>query len=154
MTPLRDNKGRFIAGGLCITRKGYRRIWVRSERRKRMEHNVVWEKYFGSIPKGFEIHHKDRNKLNNHITNLQLVDDLTQKRLHSDCKIVGGRWYKRCRQCCVVKSVDEYYKVYGKCIQSICKKCQIKNSVRNKIKRRERKKDEQVLERRAFAGSI
>ena len=37
------------------------------------EHRLIWKRYFGEIPKGYEIHHKDENKLNNSIENLQLV---------------------------------------------------------------------------------
>ncbi len=129
-----------VAYHACITPKGYRRIWHPESGRLRMEHDVVWEKHFGHIPEGMEIHHKDENKLNNHISNLQLVDDVTQKRLHSDCVMKDGQWHKRCHQCKEMKPVSRYYKIYGKWIQSICKECQISNSVQNKINRRNRKK--------------
>lgn len=36
-------------------------------------HRYIWEKYYGEIPKGFHIHHKDYNTTNNDISNLQLV---------------------------------------------------------------------------------
>lgn len=35
-------------------------------------HNYVWIKYFGDIPKGYHVHHKDRNVENNDISNLEL----------------------------------------------------------------------------------
>lgn len=36
-------------------------------------HRVVWESYNGKIPKGFHIHHKDGNKDNNDISNLEMI---------------------------------------------------------------------------------
>lgn len=36
-------------------------------------HREVWEYYKGSIPDGFEIHHKDFNRLNNDISNLECL---------------------------------------------------------------------------------
>ena len=36
-------------------------------------HRYMWMKYYGEIPKGFEVHHKDGNKDNNEIENLELL---------------------------------------------------------------------------------
>lgn len=36
-------------------------------------HKYIWEKYFGEIPQGCIIHHKDENKLNWDIDNLELL---------------------------------------------------------------------------------
>lgn len=36
-------------------------------------HRLVWETFNGSIPDGYEINHKDENKQNNTITNLESV---------------------------------------------------------------------------------
>ena len=38
-----------------------------------MLHRYTWEKYNGTIPKTHHIHHKDRNKDNNDISNLDCV---------------------------------------------------------------------------------
>lgn len=35
-------------------------------------HRVVWEYYRGRIPKGYDVHHKDENRRNNNISNLEL----------------------------------------------------------------------------------
>jgi len=37
-------------------------------------HRYIWSKYNGEIPNGYDIHHKDHNKSNNSIENLELVD--------------------------------------------------------------------------------
>lgn len=36
-------------------------------------HNIVWEKHCGEIPKGFEVDHKNRNKLDNRLQNLRIA---------------------------------------------------------------------------------
>ena len=36
-------------------------------------HRVVWEYHNGPIPKGFHVHHKDNNRSNNQIENLELL---------------------------------------------------------------------------------
>ena len=45
-------------------------------------HRMVWEYYNGEIPEGYVIHHKDENKLNNSIDNLQLLTRKEHKILH------------------------------------------------------------------------
>lgn len=37
-------------------------------------HRYVWSFYNGDIPNGFHIHHKDENRANNSIDNLELVE--------------------------------------------------------------------------------
>ncbi len=36
-------------------------------------HRLVWETFNGKVPTGFEINHRDENKLNNSLSNLELV---------------------------------------------------------------------------------
>lgn len=44
-----------------------------SNRTKRSLHRVVWEHHFGAIPKGYFIHHKNGNRSDNDIENLEMV---------------------------------------------------------------------------------
>lgn len=37
-----------------------------------LAHRMIWEKYHGAIPRGYLVHHRDENKLNNDISNLEL----------------------------------------------------------------------------------
>jgi hypothetical protein len=48
-----------------------------------MLHNYIWEKHNGKIPKGYEIHHIDCNKINNNILNLQLVTPSEHTKIHA-----------------------------------------------------------------------
>jgi hypothetical protein len=36
-------------------------------------HKYIWVKYNSEVPKGYHVHHKDHNKVNNHIDNLEIV---------------------------------------------------------------------------------
>lgn len=45
-------------------------------------HRDVWEYYNCEIPKGYEVHHKDHNKGNNDIENLQLLKKSAHSKLH------------------------------------------------------------------------
>ena len=40
--------------------------------RKRV-HRMIWEHFHGAVPKGFDIHHKDGDKFNNSIDNLECI---------------------------------------------------------------------------------
>lgn len=46
-------------------------------------HRYVWEKFNGEIPEGYQIHHKDKNKLNWSIKNLELVKMSDHQRKHA-----------------------------------------------------------------------
>lgn len=58
--------------GLKFTRDDKTGYYLNSTIRKRM-HRYVWEFYNGPIPKGYDIHHKDENKANNDISNLEMI---------------------------------------------------------------------------------
>lgn len=47
-------------------------------------HRLVWEDNFGKIPTGYVIHHKDENKLNWDINNLELLSRKDHIREHKD----------------------------------------------------------------------
>lgn len=50
-------------------------------KRKRL-HRYVWECNYGEIPKGYHIHHIDKDKGNNSIENLELIKAGRHSRLH------------------------------------------------------------------------
>ncbi len=45
-------------------------------------HRAVYEHHHGEIPKGFDVHHGDGNKLNNDIENLECIEHGEHKSLH------------------------------------------------------------------------
>lgn len=46
-------------------------------------HRYIWEYYNGKIPKGYHIHHKDHNKNNNEISNLELLTKKEHSKRHA-----------------------------------------------------------------------
>lgn len=47
-------------------------------------HRYIWKKHYGPIPKGLEIHHRDENKDNNDISNLELLTKDKHLAWHSE----------------------------------------------------------------------
>ena len=47
-------------------------------------HKYIWESVNGPIPSGYEIHHKDENKLNNSLDNLECLTKSDHACRHSD----------------------------------------------------------------------
>ena len=135
---LRGRKSPNAGGYGHVTAKGYRRVtvWIGGRRRQKMEHVLVWERVNGPIPKGYELHHKNDNKLDNRVENLELVDDLTHKRIHSGCEMRDGEWWKPCCKCKEMQPVSTCYYTRKDGISPWCKRCCIRNAVENKRRRR------------------
>ena len=68
---------RFNAKGLTI-HKGYLRY------KRGYCHRMIWEQDVGPIPEGFDVHHKDGNKLNNLLENLECLSKSDHVRLHAN----------------------------------------------------------------------
>src|ERR1700746_2449098 len=130
---IRKTSSQSPGGYGTISRKGYRRIGIRY--RSWLEHVLVWEHHHGPIPQGFTLHHKNGDKLDNMIENLELIDPLTHKRLHSGCELRNGVWWKPCRKCGGWYSVAAYYRRRDG-ISPWCKPCCIRNAIDNKRKRK------------------
>lgn len=58
-------------------------------------HRYIWEFYNGKIPEGYEIHHKDLNRNNNDIGNLECISVLDHRKLHADLLTDEQREWKR-----------------------------------------------------------
>jgi len=62
--------------------------------KKSFLHRQVWESVFGPIPPGFDIHHKDGNKLNNSIENLESLPHFEHLSLHMKSNRKLHDWHK------------------------------------------------------------
>lgn len=59
---------------------GYPKIWVDGKNVRL--HKYIWEKTYGPVPDGMVIHHKDGDKLNYDLSNLELMDSTEHHRMH------------------------------------------------------------------------
>lgn len=117
-----------------INTKGYVQIGTGGKRR--LEHIIEWERHNGPVPDGFQVHHKDENKQNNAIENLELLDATSHKRIHGGCDLRNGVWWKPCRICKQKKPIDIdnwYFAPNGRWpILGCCRPCHIRNVIRRK----------------------
>jgi len=68
--------------GIRFTIGPGRKYFSNSNVKPRSMHCYVWSYYNGEIPKGYEVHHKDLNRYNNDISNLELLEKHEHKKLH------------------------------------------------------------------------
>ena len=68
-------------GLAIVNHNGYIQV-VSGEYRNKFIHRLIWEKHNGKIPNRYQIHHIDGNKLNNNISNLQLITPEEHTRHH------------------------------------------------------------------------
>lgn len=58
--------------------------YLKSTKPRKRLHIYIWEYYNGPVPKGHQIHHKDFNKNNNDISNLECIPRAKHIKIHSD----------------------------------------------------------------------
>ena len=63
-------------------------------------HRDVWEFHNGQIPDGWDVHHRDENKLNNNIENLECLPKAEHTRLYSPHNNQYTKGRKRGEQRC------------------------------------------------------
>lgn len=75
-------------GNASINNSGYFRITSRKEKNHgKLLHVCIWEHHYKkSVPNGYEIHHIDKNKTNNKVSNLQCVESESHKKKHMSGK--------------------------------------------------------------------
>jgi hypothetical protein len=72
--------------GLKFTRDektGYY-LAAKGDRQRKRLHVYMWEKHHGKVPEGMQIHHKDHNKANNEVDNLECLTHQEHARKHAE----------------------------------------------------------------------
>ena len=112
-----EDKGR--TGTIC--KSGYKAITINGKRE--YEHRLVWKKYYGNIPKGFQVHHINGNKLDNRIENLKLISNSEHQKIHSKqarlgCDRTGIAPVNKTKEETILKIIDLRKK--GFLLREIC----------------------------------
>ena len=91
------------------------------------EHRWVWEMSHGLIPDGYDVHHKDGDRHNNDLDNLELLtkaEHIEHHRQESHQHIsIGGVVHRKCQKCFKWKPLTKYYKRGGHSYQGYCNSC-------------------------------
>ena len=104
-------------GNAKLDDNGYYRITSRKEgNHYQYFHRLLFEKYYGKIPKGYQIHHKDKNRVNNCICNLSLLKKEDHLKLH---KKGNKHQMSSCFKMSKSKNTVGFFNVY----KNKCSKC-------------------------------
>lgn len=109
-----------------MTTAGYVRIWKPSHPLANKDgnilvHRMVYFDYYGSIPEGHHIHHKDGNKKNNAIENLEAITNSEHHKEHHPTGAKMRNQYGECK----VKALEQRisYRRMKKFIPRTCEQC-------------------------------
>ena len=78
--------------GICsINNQGYYHVTSNKEGNQgKLLHILIWEDWYGkSLPKGYDIHHLNKNRIDNRIQNLQCVEHKTHTSFHHKGKTIS-----------------------------------------------------------------
>jgi len=120
-------KGETIRGKkISYDTSGYPRITINKV--STPIHLILWKETHGEIPNGCDIHHKDFNKKNYQIENLDLLTHQQHTRIHAGwIRDVNGIWIaKPCSKCNQILPLSEFWvrkKGDNSLLYSRCKRC-------------------------------
>ena len=89
-------------------------VFVRKTGEMRYEHTLVWEEHNRrKLPRGYVIHHRNGDPLDNRIRNLQAMPMAKHNSLHKLRNMRShlyrdGAWRKRCKRCRRIKPVGQF----------------------------------------------
>ncbi len=102
----------YAGHAIYYDKKGYAIIWLDGKNKK--VHILEWEKHNSIKPKGYQLHHKDENKANWHIDNLQLETQSDHFKIHAGWIRENGIWIKKpCMDCKELLPLDFFIREKG-----------------------------------------
>ena len=119
----KGSSGKTFEGfGVWLDRKGYPSIWIDGKSVK--IHVLVWERVHGRKPKGYDVHHKDFDRGNFSLGNLQLLTKSDHAKVHAHWIQEDGEWVaKPCTKCGRVFPLSNFYVRKGYTPSPLCKPC-------------------------------
>ena len=121
----KQSENNYKGNVIWYDKKGYPCIWLKGKTKK--VHVLVWEEKFGKKPKGYDIHHKDYDKSNYELTNLELELDFEHKRIHAGWIRNDTEWIaKPCTICKEILPLAAFYErntLKHKTQSGYCKEC-------------------------------
>lgn len=72
-----------------INSSGYKRVILsyKNKQKRYLVHRLVYETFISEIPEGLTINHKDLNKLNNNINNLEIMTSIENNQYKTTTKL-------------------------------------------------------------------
>ena len=96
-------------GGGWLESNGYKRVVIKG-RRTSIHRLVVEEKIGRQLTKYEQVHHRNGDKLDNRIENLEIVKISDHLRLHKTKYPILGDFEKECGSCHKIKFLKDYHK--------------------------------------------
>jgi len=124
--------------------------WDSSIRNNRYKliHVWVWEQHHGPVPEGHDIHHKNQDRADYRIENLELVTHGDHRKVHAEMKFEGGG--KTCTRCKVWKPLTSFRRRSGRGLYSSeCLDCK---KVLDKAYREGPKREARLAKKREYAA--
>lgn len=98
-------------GNAKIGGQGYYQITTQKEgNHRKLWHRLIWEDLNGEINPNDYIHHKDKNKLNNCIFNLEAINKSEHQSLHNKGKIISDETKEKIGKAQRGKTISEEHK--------------------------------------------
>lgn len=131
---IKNNKGELIQPTSCRKRGGYLQVGLSKSGKRRWfrVHRLVWEAFYGPVPDGYEINHKDTNPRNNRLENLNLLTRSENIRWAGGAEKRGKSHRKKVMQSTVdgqelcvwfsLKGIEEELGYKRGCISNCCRK--------------------------------
>lgn len=131
--------------------KGYPLIWI--DGKDKAIHILVWEREYGEKPKKYEIHHKDLDKTNFSLGNLELLSSSDHHKVHAGWIKTNEEWsHKPCNGCNKILPLSDFYE-RKTTPSALCKSCHIIDTNNRMLSSIENKEKTKIYKRNYYMRS-